>query len=63
MILTIFVVWLALAALAAFFLYCCSRVSNGPIRERDNDEFATEAPLYLTATTLAERHLSDRWSI
>ena len=43
MILTVFLIWLALAALAVFFMYCCSRVSNGRRRTSRNDESAAEA--------------------
>jgi len=48
MILTIFVVWLACAALAVVFVYCCARVS-----EHEDGEFAAEAPTRLTAVTPA----------
>jgi hypothetical protein len=54
MVLTIFVVWLILAALAAFFVYCCSRVSNGPRQERRGDEFEAEAPTYFSRFTRAD---------
>jgi hypothetical protein len=40
MVLTILIGWLALAALAVFFVYCCSRVSNGERRELSDDDFA-----------------------
>jgi hypothetical protein len=49
MVLTILFVWIALAVLAALFLYCCSRVSNGPRRELDDDDFTTEP--HSSATT------------
>ena len=39
MVLTILMGWLALAVLAAFFVYCCSRVSNGERRELGDDDF------------------------
>jgi len=44
MVLTILMGWLALAALAVFFIYCCSRVSNGERRELSDDDFAAEPP-------------------
>jgi len=44
MVLTILIGWLALAALAAFFIYCCSFVSNGKRRELTDDDFAAEPP-------------------
>ena len=49
MVLTIFFVWIALAVLAALFLYCCSRVSNGSRRDLDDDGFTT--PPHSSATT------------
>jgi hypothetical protein len=42
MVLTILIGWVALAALAALFLYCCSRVSNGERRVLTDDDFAAE---------------------
>ena len=39
MILTILAAWLVLAGLAALFLYCCSRVSNGLDRELADEDF------------------------
>jgi len=50
MVLTIFIVWLALAALAVFFVYCCSRVSNGATRALTDDDFAVQPPVPETAT-------------
>ena len=38
MVLTIFVVWLALAVLVVLFFYCCSWVSNGARRELSDEE-------------------------
>ena len=37
MVLTIIILWLALGALAVFFIYCCSCVSNGPDRAFTDD--------------------------
>jgi hypothetical protein len=54
MILTIFVVWLVLATLAALFVYCCSVVSNGPRQELRRDEFLADAPTYFTTSTGAD---------
>jgi len=59
MILTIFVVWLVLAALAALFVYCCSVVSNGPRQELRRDEFPADALTYFTTSTGREHRLSD----
>ena len=42
MVLTILLGWLALGALAVFFVYCCSRVSNGERRELTDDDFASQ---------------------
>ena len=42
MVLTILLAWLALAAIAALFVYCCSVVSNGARRELVDDDFAAE---------------------
>jgi hypothetical protein len=42
MVLDILLVWMALAALAVLFMYCCSRVSNGPRRDLTVDELVTE---------------------
>jgi hypothetical protein len=53
MVLTIFVVWLVLAALAVFFMYCCSRVSEGPRRENRDNEPTEQAPTHVTAATRA----------
>jgi len=50
MVLTILLAWLVLAALAAVFLYCCSRVSEGPTGELADDDFAAEPA---ASTTLA----------
>ena len=44
MVLTILMAWLGLAVLAAFFVYCCSRVSNGERREPSDDDIAPEPP-------------------
>ena len=44
MVLTILMGWLALGALAVFFVYCCSRVSNGERNELANDDFVAEPP-------------------
>ena len=44
MILTILMGWLALGALAVFFVYCCSCVSNGERRELSDDDFPAEPP-------------------
>jgi len=44
MVLTILIGWLALAVLAAFFVYCCSRVSNGERHELSDDDFPAEPP-------------------
>ena len=44
MVLTILIGWLALAALAVFFVSCCSRVSNGERRELSDDDFPVEPP-------------------
>jgi hypothetical protein len=41
-VLTIILIWIALCAVAVFFVYCCSRVSNGPGRELTEDEFRAE---------------------
>jgi hypothetical protein len=46
MVLTIFVVWLVLAAAAAFFVYCCSRVSDGATRDRVDNDLAVEDPAH-----------------
>ncbi len=43
MVLDILLIWLALAALAVLFMYCCSRVSNGDRRDLTVDELMTEA--------------------
>jgi hypothetical protein len=37
MVLMIFLAWIALGALAVLFVYCCSRVSNGPRDLADDD--------------------------
>jgi hypothetical protein len=44
MILTVFILWVALGALAVFFVYCCSRVSNGSERDLRNDDLEERAP-------------------
>ena len=44
MVLTILIGWLALAALATLFVYCCSCVSNGKRSELTDDDFAAESP-------------------
>ena len=44
MILTILMGWLALGALAVFFVYCCSCVSNGERRDLNDGDFAAETP-------------------
>jgi hypothetical protein len=53
MVLTIFVVWLVLAALAVFFMYCCSRVSEGPRRKNRDSGPTGKAPIRVTAATRA----------
>ena len=58
MVLTILFVWIALAVLAALFLYCCSRVSNGPRRELDDDDFTTE-PHSSATTRSGEMRMGD----
>jgi hypothetical protein len=35
--LIILLTWIALCAAAVFFVYCCSRVSNGPTRELEDE--------------------------
>ena len=53
MLLTIFIAWLALAALAVFFMYCCSRVSNGAtpaLTDETDDDFAGPPPGPVTGT-------------
>ena len=50
MVLTILLGWLALGALAVFFVYCCSRVSNGATRALTDDDFAAQPPGPETAT-------------
>ena len=53
MVLTIFVVWLVLAALAVFFMYCCSRVSEGRRRENRDNGPTGQAPIHVTAAPRA----------
>ena len=38
MILEILLAWIGLGALAVLFLYCCSRVSNGPRPEQTEND-------------------------
>ena len=54
MILTILVAWLVLAGLAALFLYCCSRVSNGVGRELAEEDFTAEWARRPTGTSARE---------
>jgi hypothetical protein len=58
MVLTILIAWIALGALAVFFVYCCSRVSNGPRRELADDEY-TDDPASASAARSAEARLRD----
>jgi len=53
MVLAIFVVWLVLAALAAGFVYCCSRVSERPRRAGRDAETTDRAPSRATAAARA----------
>ena len=53
MILTILVAWLVLAGLAALFLYCCSRVSEGVGRELTAEDFTGELTRRTTRTWAA----------
>ena len=41
MVLHILIAWIALGAVAVLFMYCCSRVSNGPREVLDDDDFST----------------------
>ena len=42
MVLEILLIWIALAAVAVLFMYCCSRLSNGPRRDLTVEELVTE---------------------
>ena len=44
MVLKILITWIALGALAVLFMYCCSRVSNGPRGDLGDDDFAADSP-------------------
>jgi hypothetical protein len=56
MVLTIFIAWLALAALAVFFVYCCSRVSNGA--PPADDDF-TAQPRQVDAAAVSQPRRGD----
>jgi hypothetical protein len=43
-LLIVLLTWVALCAAAVFFVYCCSRVSNGPTREFMDDDFPAPEP-------------------
>jgi hypothetical protein len=60
MVLTILIAWIALGALAVLFMYCCSRVSNGPRRGLMDDDFTADLPRRPVNTTgLNESGLSE----
>jgi len=58
MVLTIFIAWLALAALAVFFVYCCSRVSNGAPPAPADDDFMAQ-PRQLDTAAVSQPRRGD----
>ncbi len=39
MTLEIIIIWISLGALALFFGYCCARISDGPDKNRVEEDF------------------------